>query len=224
MTRPKLIIYGNGRMATMVAEYARTAFDVIAFTVDRHLIHENRLCELPLVPFDEVVALYPPSEYLMLTAVGFVGMNRIREDRYLAAKQMGYRFANYIDPSVRWHSSNSIGENNIILDHTSIHPFTRIGNSNFFSSNINIGHDCVIEDNCWFNAGVSLGGGTRVGSYSVFSINSSASHQIHVAPKTFVGANTFLNKSSDEGGVYLSEAGQKFRLGSEAFLKFFKVL
>lgn len=220
----QLIIYGNGHMATMIAEYVSPLFDVVAFTVDRPLITEESLLGLPLIAFDEIAARFPPIQYQMLIAVGFVAMNRVREEKYLAAKRMGYRLPNYIDPSVRWHSSNSIGENNIILDHTSIHPFTRIGNSNFFSSNINIGHGCIIEDNCWFNAGVSLGGGTRVGNSSVFGINASSSHNIVVAPKTLVGANTFLNKNSEEGDVYLSESGTKFRLKSESFLKFFNVL
>jgi hypothetical protein len=55
-----LIIYGCGAMARMVAQYAESEHEVIAFTVDKCCINKNELDGLPVVPFDELVACRPP--------------------------------------------------------------------------------------------------------------------------------------------------------------------
>ena len=159
----KLIIYGNGSIAKLVYSYMQDDYDVIAFTVDEKCIGEDFLLGLPLIPFEEIESVYSPSDHKMIIAIGFVDMNVIREQRYHQAKRKGYSFVNCWHSSVIKHSSVKVGENNIILEHASIHPFSVLGNSIFISSNSNIGHDCIINDNCWINAGVSVAGETTIG-------------------------------------------------------------
>ncbi|UZE97558.1 LbetaH domain-containing protein [Alkalimarinus alittae] len=225
MNKKKLIIYGNGHMAKMIYQFVKYDFDVVAFTVDRSCIGvENveikNIASLPLIPFDEIEQAFSPKQYYMLTAVGFVGMNNIREQKYLEAKAMGYRFVNYIHSSVIQHSCLTLGENNIILDHASIHPYTVIGNCNFISSNSNIGHGCSIGDNNWINAGVAVAGETRIKSHVFLGVNSSLGHGLLIESKTFVGANTQINRNTEFGNVFLSASGEKHRMASESFLRF----
>lgn len=222
----KLLIYGNGAMARILYSYARHSMDVCGFTVDDSCILDNSdtFCGAPLVPFSKVQQFFSPKECKMIVAVGFIEMNELREKKYLEAKGKGYSFATYIHPSVSVHDDVSFGNNCIILDHVSIHPGCRIGDSSFISSNVNIGHDCTIGPSNWINSGVMIAGGCDIGQGCFFGVNASVGHGVRMGARNFVAANTLVNKNTKDDQVYLSEAGQLFRLNSKSFLKFSRML
>jgi sugar O-acyltransferase (sialic acid O-acetyltransferase NeuD family) len=220
LNNKKLIIYGNGHMAKMLYQFVKLNFDVAAFTVDQSCISDTTICDLPLIPFEEIEQYFSSDTHCMLIAVGYVEMNGVRERKYQEAKLKGYSFINYFHPSVVMHDCLEVGENNIILDHASIHPYTKLGNGNFISSNTNIGHGCIIGNNNWINAGVGIGGETTLGNRVFLGINVSVGHGLVINDTTFVGANTQINRTTDEGDVYLSESGEKHRMKSQSFLKF----
>lgn len=207
-------------MAKMLYQFVKRDFDIAAFTVDQSCITGAIICDLPLIPFEEIEQTFSPEAHCMLIAVGYVEMNGVRERKYQEAKFKGYTFINYVHPSVVMHDCIDIGENNIVLDHASIHPYTKMGNGNFISSNSNIGHGCIIGDNNWVNAGVGIGGETTIGNHVFLGINASVGHGLRINDSTFVGANTQINRTTEEGDVYLSESGEKHRMKSNVFLKF----
>jgi len=217
-----LIIYGNGQMARMFHHFARTEWRVAAFTVDRELITDSQFAGVPVLPFDEIERHCPPDSHHMITAVGFVQMNDVRASRYLAAKGKGYRFANYIHPSVVRHEDLVLGENNVVLDHVSLHPGVSLGNSNFLCSNISIGHGCRIEDNCWINSGVAVAGETLIRSNCFFGPNATVGDNIAIAERCYIGANTLVTRSTLAGEVYVSAQGERFPLSSDKFLDFIR--
>ncbi len=219
----KTIIYGNGAMAKVLYSYASSVMDIVGFTVDSVCIHpdEKLFCGLPLKPFDQVEESFPPENFNMIIAVGFLDMNNLRERKYLEAIDKGYTFTSYIHNSVIRHFDVEIGAACIILDHVSIHPGTKIGRNTFISSNVNIGHDCVIGPNNWINAGVSLAGGVKLDAGCFLGVNSSIGQNIKVGKENFIAANTFIARDTGPEEVYLSEPGQKMeRMKSRTFLKF----
>lgn len=220
MTRKKLIIYGNGQMARTLFRFAQLEFDVAAFTVDRAVMTQPAIGEVPVVAFEEVEHRYPPDAHVMITAVGYLQMNALRESRHRLAKAKGFAFANYIHPSVVIHPDVAFGENNVVLDHVSLHPGTTLGDGNFICSNVNIGHGCRIADYCWMNSGVCVGGETTIGSSSVLSINATIGDNITIAERCYVGPNTLVTRSTQPGEVYVSATGERFPLPSDAFLDF----
>lgn len=222
--KPDLVIYGNGNMAKMLFHYLKAHYTIKAFTVDSACIDVQEINGLPVIPFEDVENHYQPEQHKMIVAVGFVQMNRIRQNRSAEAKAKGYKLISYIHPSVSTHDINEIGENNIILENVSLHPYVKIGHNNFISANVNFGHGCIVHDNCWFNAGVSVAGEAVIHNNCFFGVNASVNNNIEVAEKTFIGANAFLSRSSSAGEVYLSEPGEKLRLNSDAFVKFMKVV
>ena len=219
-----LLIYGNGNMARMLYEFLKQQFEVIAFTVDDACINSTHFCGLPLAPFSTVERRYSPKEHCMIIAVGFIAMNKIRDDKYREAKEKGYKFANYIHPTVVRHDTVTFGENNIVLDYASIHPYCSLGNSNFISSMTNLGHDCVVGNSCWINSGVSLAGEVKLNDNCFLGVNVAISHRVSLGSRNFIGANTLVNKDTDEDTVLLSDGGEKFPLTSEAFIKFTKMI
>ncbi len=220
---PKLVIYGNGTIARMMSCYLGRHYDIAAFTVDRACIREDSFAGYPLCDFADVETQFPPDEHVMIVAVGFVGMNTLRTQRAETARQKGYRLVNFIHPSVDCSFITIAGDNNIILEHASLHPGVTLGSSNFVSSNTNIGHGCRIGDGCWFNAGVAIGGETLVKDHCVFSINAGSNNNIVVESETFVGPGVFLGRSSGPGDVFLAEQPVKYRFSSHTFLRLMNV-
>jgi len=91
-----VIIYGNSAVANVTYYDLKddSSYNVIAFTVDRGVITEENLCGLPVIPFDEIVTSFPPEDFKMIIAVGFINMNKLRADKYEQAKAKGYIFIN----------------------------------------------------------------------------------------------------------------------------------
>lgn len=220
MTQKKLIIYGNGQMARMFLDFALIEFDVVAFTVDLSVIVETAIQGIPVIPFDIIETCFYPDDHLMITAVGYLEMNRLRSRKYQEGLAKGYRFTNYIHSSVVRHPTVTIGENNVVLDHVAIHPYTKIGNSNFICSNASIGHGCTIRDNCWINSGVSIGGETLLGDGCFLGINATIGDNIMIERHCYIGANTLVCRSTQPEDVLISAAGERFPLTSDAFLQF----
>ncbi|MDI6774083.1 MAG: acetyltransferase [Verrucomicrobiota bacterium] len=209
-------------MARVVYSYARHTMEVRGFTVDDSRIAEgaSTFCGLPLVPFSTVQETFTPSENRMLIAMGFVDMNELREKKCMEAYGKGYSFARFVHESVCAHDDVVIEDNCIILEHSSIHPGSQIGQGTFVCGNVNIGHDCTIGPWNWINAGVSIAGGCQVGPGCFFGVNSCLGQGVRLGARNFLAANTLVNRNTRDNEVYLSEPGQPFRLDSKSFLKF----
>lgn len=215
-----VIIFGAGGIARILYSFLKKQHNVVAFTADRNTMSDVTLFDIPVIPFDEIQHHFPPEDHHMLIALGYQKMNKLREEKYEEAKIKGYKFINYIHPSVEWHDTNEIGENNIVLDHVSIQPFVKIGNNNFIWSSAVIAHDCTIEDNCWITSGVTIAGSTVIKSYVFLGVNATIGHRVTIERENFIGAHTLISKNTKEKEVYVSRDGEKFKLDSERFLQF----
>lgn len=212
-------------MAKVLYSYAKNVFDVCAFTVDDFCIKgEKEFCSLPLVPFSCIEKEFSPKEYKMISAIGFLEMNELREKKHKEAKEKGYEFVSYIDKSVQIHDDVEIEENCVVLDFVSIHPSAKIKKGTFISGNVNIGHDCIIEPFNWINAGVSMAGGCKVGKGCFFGVNSCLAHGVKLGERNFIAAGTVINKNTLDDEVYISEPSQVFKLSSKKFIKFANIV
>lgn len=207
-------------MARMLHEFMRHDFHVVAFTVDACAIKQPFLDGKPVLAFESLEKLLPPDSCRMVMAVGHIQMNRLRAKRYYQAKNRGYKFINYIHPSVVQHDSVQWGENNVVLDHVAIHPFSTIGNGNFICSNASIGHGCTIENHCLINSGVSIAGETHIQSGCFLGVNASVGDNLTVGEYCYIGANTLIAKNTQQGHTYISAPGERFPMGSDDFLNF----
>src|SRR5579862_7065048 len=95
---PKIIIFGIGDAASLAHNYFShdTDHEVVAFTVDAKYANSPRFMDLPVVEFERISELYPPSRYEMFIAVGYSHMNQVRATKFFLARDMGYKLATYI--------------------------------------------------------------------------------------------------------------------------------
>lgn len=216
----KVIIYGNGRIAKIIYQFLKKEFEVVAFTVDKDCINDETIESLPLIPFDEIENIYSPSKHKMIIAVGYLKMNQVRASKYDEAKNKGYSFINYIHSSVEMHDNIVIGDNNIILDHATIQPYSKIGSSNFIWSNAVVAHGSEVGDTNWITSGVVISGDSTIKSNCFLGVNATIGHNVIIEDENFIGANTLVTKSTQQKEVYVSRDGEKFRLDSQRFLQF----
>jgi sugar O-acyltransferase (sialic acid O-acetyltransferase NeuD family) len=206
----KIIVFGVLDTAELAHYYLThdSEHEVVAFAVNRQFIEQDTFHGLPVVAFEDVETLFPPSEYKFFAPMTGRNMNRNREAIYNHAKAKGYQFISYIS-SRATVCDNVIGENCFILEDNTIQPFTTIGNNVVMWSGNHIGHHGQIKDHVFFTSHVVLSGHCVVESYSFFGVNATIRDYTTIAQGTLVGMASAIMKETEEWGVYVGNPAKK---------------
>jgi len=203
----KIVIFGIGDAASLAHYYFShdASHEVAAFTVDAKYANTPRFLELPVVEFDKVSKLYPPSEYEMFVAVGYSHMNQVRAAKFFQAKDMGYNLATYISSRCTFLSEIAVGQNCFILENTIIQPFVHIGNNVTLWSGSHIGHHSVIEDHCFLAPRTAIAGRVHIGQYSFIGINATVRNGVTIGSSSLLGAGSIIMENTASNSVYISD-------------------
>lgn len=206
----KIIVFGVLDTAELAHYYLTHDSDheVVAFAVNRQYIEQDTFHGLPVVAFEDVETIFPPSEYRFFAPMTGRNMNRNREAIYNHAKAKGYQFISYISSRATTFD-NVIGENCFILEDNTIQPFTTIGNNVVMWSGNHIGHHGQIKDHVFFTSHVVLSGHCVVESYSFFGVNATIRDYTTIAQGTLVGMASAIMKETEEWGVYVGNPAKK---------------
>ena len=221
----KIVIFGAGKIADEAYYYFTndSEHDVAAFTVDRDFIVENRKLGLPVIPFEEVVDVYPPNRYKMFVAVGYQDLNKFRAQKYNACKQKGYELVSYVCSQAANFGNVEIGDNCFILENAVIQPCSQVGNNVFIWSGNHIGHHATVKDHCYLAGHVIVGGNTVIEPYCFIGINTTIGHQLSIGKESFLGAGVLVTKIVEEKSVFIAQDTPKFKLDSVSFMKLTKL-
>ena len=175
---------------------------------------------LPVVPFDEVAELYPAREFDMFVAVGYARMNKIREQKYLEAKAMGYHLISYVSSEATfWPDYSSIGDNCFIMEHNVIQPFVEIGNDIIMWSGSQVGHDSVIKDHCLLAAHVVVSGNVTIEPNCFLGVNATIRDGITIARECVIGAGALILKDTMEREVHVGPKAKLLPVPSNRILR-----
>jgi sugar O-acyltransferase (sialic acid O-acetyltransferase NeuD family) len=218
----KLIIFGASAGARLIYHILTedSAYQIAGFTVDREYVKEPEFCGLPVVPFDEVQAAFPPGEYKMLVAILGDRVNKTRAEKYLEAKAKGYEFISYVHSKATRSPDLIIGENCFISDFAICRPSVKIGNNVMVMSMALLGIDAVVEDHCYIAVRASLLGGNRIEPYSFIGANSTILEGITVARECVIGAGAVIHENTQAKGVYRVAPPTLLPLPSDRLAKF----
>lgn len=213
----KLVIYGNSDFAELMTYYfsSDSEYEIAGYCVDRAFIHDTVFLGKPLVPFEEVETVFPPSEYDMFVAVGYKSM-RLRKALFEKTKAKGYRHANYISSAAHIDDSNVIGVNNAILHRAVLEPFAKIGDNNIINTSVIVCHHSNITDHCFIAAKASVGGYSVVGENSFLGFGSTVLQKLSLAQETLVGAQALLTCSTEPFSTYVGVPAKKTVKSHEA--------
>ncbi len=205
-----VVIFGAADIASVAHFYFThdSQQKVAAFTVDKEYIKEPQYCGLPLVPFEEVVSLYPPDQYDMFVAVSYAKMNQVRAQKCQEAKDKGYKLASYISTKATVWPGTPFGENCFILEDNTIQPFTKIGNHVTLWSGNHIGHHSTIGDNCFITSHVVVSGGVTVQENCFIGVNATLRDHITIGKHCIIGAASLILKDTQDFGVYIGNPAE----------------
>lgn len=206
----KVVIFGVLDTAELAHYYLSTdsEYEVVAFTVNSEFLKENTFKGLPVVPFEELEKIYPPSEYLFFAPMTGVKMNNLRKKIYLEGKSKGYEYISYVS-SKATSFNNEIGENCFILENNTLQPFTKIGNNVVLWSGNHIGHHGIIEDHVFFTSHVVLSGHCHVKERAWFGVNSTIRDGLTIGEGCLIGMGSLVTKSTDDDGLYIGTPAKK---------------
>lgn len=201
----KVIIFGILDTAELAHYYLEndSEHEVVAFTLTKEYIEQDTFKGLPIIPFENLVESYPPSDYKLFAPMTARRMNKNREQVFLDGKEMGYEFISYVS-SKATVCDNEIGENCFILEDNTLQPFTKIGNNVVMWSGNHIGHHGEIKDHVFFTSHVVLSGHCEVNSHCFFGVNATIRDYTKLAKGTLVAMSASINKDvEEEWGVYV---------------------
>lgn len=214
--RKRLVIFGSGDLAELAHYYFRTdsEHDVAAFTLDGSYIRESSLCGLPVVPFEEVAAAYPPDTHGFFVALSYSKVNALRREKYLAAKASGYSLASYVSSKATVLNEGRFGDNCFILEDNTIQPFVTVGNNVTMWSGNHIGHHSSIGDHTFIASHAVISGGVRIGEQCFIGVNATLRDHISVGDRCVIGAGTLLLGDAGAEGLYIGRATERAQIPS----------
>ncbi|MCQ8869331.1 acetyltransferase [Vibrio splendidus] len=202
----KVIIFGLGDNAELAHYYFSNDSDyqVVAFTVNQEYKKVENFCDLPVISFEDIDNHYKKEDCHIFIAMGYGNMNSDRENVYNKAKSDGWICANYIS-SRATILTNSIGDNNFILEDNTIQPFVSIGNNNVIWSGNHIGHHGVIGDHNFITSQVTISGRVDIENNCFIGVNSSIRDHIKISYFTLIGAHSWISKNTKPYEVYTAK-------------------
>ena len=207
-----LVIFGTGDIARLAHHYFSTdsPHRVVAFTVDAAYKTADQFQGLPVVPFDEVRAAFPPAAHHMFVAMSYAKMNQVRAAKYAAAKALGYELASYVSSRCSFLSQFPHGDNCFVLEDNTVQPFVTLGSNVTLWSGNHIGHDAVIGDHCFVSSHVVISGHVHVGTHCFLGVNSTIRNNVTLGDHTLVGAGALIMKNTAPHSVYVATRTDKF--------------
>ncbi|AXJ09252.1 NeuD/PglB/VioB family sugar acetyltransferase [Arthrobacter sp. PM3] len=142
---------------------------------------------------DGTRVLGPASDVLRYPGAGVVvcvgaGAGRARiVDRLAALGVADRRYATVIDSSVRIPAGCRIGRGSVLLGHVTLTAGVDLGEHVVAMPGVTLTHDDVVEDFATFAAGVSLGGGVRIGRGAYLGMNASVREGASVGANATIG-------------------------------------
>lgn len=185
----KVVIYGAGAYGKIFfydAERSGGIIDIEAFTIDGSYIQNEKECGLPVVPFEEVEKIYPPTEYDMLVVVGYTVM-RNRRRLYEKAKNKGYTLVNYVSPHAILENEIKMGDNNVILSNAVIGYDGVMGSGNFIFQNVYLGHGFHMGNHSVISAGCTLAGNSRIDDLVFIGMGVTSRGRITFGTESLIG-------------------------------------
>ncbi|MBU2878007.1 acetyltransferase [Aliiglaciecola lipolytica] len=211
MSHSKVVIFGILDTAELAHFYLThdSDFEVVAFTLHSEFIEQNQFKGLPIVPFENLENVYPPSDYGLFAPMTGRNMNRNREKIYLEGKKKGYQFISYISSKATVFPETRIGDNCFILEDNTIQPFTSIGNNVVLWSGNHIGHHGEVMDNVFFTSHVVMSGHCKVKPYCFLGVNATIRDYLNLAEGTLVAMSASITKDTEAWGVYIGNPARK---------------
>jgi sugar O-acyltransferase (sialic acid O-acetyltransferase NeuD family) len=215
-----VILFGAGQTAeVMHCLLLAAGYTITAFCLDAAWCQQERLLDCPVVPFEQLTRFYAPDDHLMMIAVGYQNLNRLRAQRLSEAQAMGYEMLSYISPEASTWPGFSPGTHCRVGARSLIQPYARLGHNVSIGSGCIIGHHSEIQDHAFLASGVMLGGGVVIEPYAFVGTGAVIRNKARIASGSVIGSGAVILQDTQPNGVYMAAGAKALPLNSEDLLK-----
>jgi len=199
-----VVVFGNSSLAELALTYLThdSAHTVVGFSVDRAYLTSDSFHDLPVVAFEDMETLYPPSDFEMFIPISFKRMSHLRAERYFEAKKKGYTLISYVSSRATVWPGFSCGDNCFIFEDNTIQPYVTIGSNVVMWSGNHIGHHSVIKDHVFITSHCVVSGACTIEPYAFLGVNCTIRDETVIAAETLVGAGALILKDTQPFEVY----------------------
>ena len=208
MDKIKVIIFGTGEISQIAFHYLKEdeKYEVFGFTMDQEYIKENKFENLSIIPFNNIQQIFPPDDFKLFITIGYNQVNKVREKKFIEARDKGYDFISYIHPKATISSNAKIGKNCFIFEDNTIQPYVTIEDNCILWSGNHIGHHSTIRANCFITSHVVVSGGCDIGDNTFIGVNATLRNHIKIGKSNVIGAGSLILNDSEDNKVFV-EAG-----------------
>lgn len=212
----KVIIFGTGDISQIAHLYLSESdgYEVVAFTMDKDFIQQDTFFDLPVIAFEEIELHYGPEIFKLFIPLSYTKVNKLREQKFLAAKAKGYDLISYIHPKATVASNVKVGENCFIFEDNTIQPFVVIEDNCILWSGNHIGHHSIIKSNCFIASHVVISGGCDIGENTFIGVNATLRDHIKIGKANVIGAGALILNDTEDNKVYMADATEAARVPS----------
>jgi sugar O-acyltransferase (sialic acid O-acetyltransferase NeuD family) len=216
-----LVIIGDSVFAEIAWEYfdAMSPYRVEAFAVERQFLRQKTLLGLPVVPLDELAALFSPTTHDAFAAIVYTELNRLRTRLAAAAEAMGYALASFVSPHAVVARSAKIGPHCFVFENNVIQSFVTIGRNTVLWSGNHIGHHSRIGENVFVSSHVVISGGCEIGDNCFLGVNATIANDLRIAEDCWIGPGALISKNTQAGEIYRAPASELAKISAPRFFK-----
>jgi sugar O-acyltransferase (sialic acid O-acetyltransferase NeuD family) len=219
--KKRLVIIGDSAFAEIAREYfdVDTGYETVAFSVETPYLRRDQLHGLPVVPLENIEALYPPEEHDVYVAIVYTSLNRLRTRLMNVAKQKSYALASYVSPrSFVWRNVE-MGEHCFIFEDNTIQPFVKIGHNVVLWSGNHIGHHSWVHDNCFVSSHVVISGFCEIGENSFMGVNATIGNNVKIGKDNWISPNVTILKDTQDNSLFKTTVGEAHRLTTRKYFR-----
>ena len=191
--RPKVVIWGTGGHALVVADIVRleARWEIAGFLNDMRTVEPGEtFCGAPILGGKEQVASLPERgvSYILF---GFGnGALRLKMTEYVQAHRL--QLATAVHPRAIVARDVTIGRGTVIAAGAVVNPSVSLGENVIVNTASSIDHECVIEEGAHICPGVHLAGNVYVGRRAWIGIGSTVKERVRIGANTLIWAGSVV--------------------------------
>jgi sugar O-acyltransferase (sialic acid O-acetyltransferase NeuD family) len=216
----ELILIAASGLAREVLAMVRSSgqYDVVGLLDDDKEMAGVTVDGAPVLGTIDDAARY--THAFILVCLGSGKSREMVVDRLSAMGLHEARYATAIDPSVQYPEGCRIGRGSILMRNVTLTAAVTLGSHVVAMPSVTFTHDDDVEDFATFAAGVSLGGGVRIGRAAYLGMNSSVRERTSVGAYATVGMGAAVLSNVPDGETWVGVPAHEmdrapFGFGSE---------
>ena len=221
MEKIKVIIFGTGEISQIAHHYLQEdeRYEVCGFTMDNEFIEEKKFKNLSIIPFHLIEQKFPADKFKLFIPLSYAQVNKLREKKFIEARNKGYDFISYIHPKANISSNANIGKNCFIFEDNTIQPYVTIEDNCILWSGNHIGHHSTIKANCFITSHVVISGGCEIGENTFIGVNATLRNHIKIGKSNVIGASALILNDTEDNKVFMETGTEASKVPSDRLRK-----